>query len=129
VSENQDSPDGKRVYVIEILGPWHALAIAFAEAEPLSNAASVFYVGQTGLWPGARYRQHRLGKKSGAIFKKIRRERKKADLPPALVDGHDVRLRRDLMPPEEHLPQDAVLELEVATASQLRAMGHLVFQN
>jgi hypothetical protein len=116
--------------VIEILERWHELVTRKA-CESIPEAGEVFYVGKTGLWVDERYRQHRQGKKSGRVFKWIRKDLFGAeqDLPVELEDGIDVLLRPDLMPPEANLSETEVRKLEVKVAQDLRAQGHLVFQN
>ena len=122
-------PKGKRVYVIEILEPWYEVAEELKKEE-LRPGMRVFYVGKTGLGARARYKQHRRGKKAGAIFRRIRAKRGSVGLRKTLEDGTDTRLRRDLMTETKGgLSEDEALGAEKRLARHLADEGHLVFQN
>lgn len=128
-AETRD-PDGKRVYVIEILPMWHDVAAAKA-GEPIAAGSKVFYVGKTGRHLRKRYRQHRTGNKAASIFKKIRREKEKTGAAdPTLREAVDTQLRRDLtVGIPTNMTEERALQEESALAIRLRADGHTVFSN
>ena len=123
-------PDGKRVYVIEILPRWYDLAAEKAGA-PIAAGRKVFYVGKTGRYVGTRYRQHRTGVKAASIFRKIRREKGLSGAAdPTLKELVDTQLRRDLTAgiPDD-MTEERVLKAESDLAKELRDEGHTVFSN
>ena len=123
-------PEGRRVYVIEILPKWYGVAASLND-EPIGEGHCVFYVGETGLYICERYVNQRTGYKAGRIFKKIRREIKETgaeDL--TLEDSVDTRLRQDLAAGvPDGLTRDEALKEESALAASLAAQGHTVFSN
>jgi len=122
-------PDGRSVYIIEIDPRWNDVVERKAK-ESLAPGRCAFYVGETGLYPGARLTKHRRGAKAGSIFKRIRRARERNGEKKTLEESVDVHLRRDLM---EHYPnklsgKDAK-KWEKKVTSELRSEGHIVFSN
>jgi|GEM_PF-3310175 len=122
-------PDGRSVYVIEIDQRWNDVVERKAK-QSLAPGRCAFYVGETGLYPGARFTKHRRGAKAGSIFKRIRRARERSGEEKTLEEGVDLHLRRDLM---EHYPNELsgkdAKKLEKKVAKELRSEGHIVFSN
>jgi hypothetical protein len=125
-----DDPEGRRVYVIEVLPKWYYVAEKLDD-QPINEGRCVFYVGQTGHSPGKRHKKHRTGKRAGRIFKRIRREIEKTGVEDlTLKKSVDTRLRQDLAAGiPDGLSNERALEEEAALAEKLRAAGHTVFSN
>ncbi len=122
-------PDGRSVYVIEIDPRWKDV-VEHKAKQSLAPGSCAFYVGETGLYPGARLTKHRRGAKAGSIFKQIRRARERNGEEKTLEEGVDLHLRRDLMAryPNELSGKDAK-KWEKKVTSELRSKGHIVFSN
>ncbi len=122
-------PDGRSVYIIEIDPRWKDVVERKAK-QPLAPGRCAFYVGETGLYPGARLTKHRRGAKAGSIFKRIRQDRERNGEERTLEEGVDVHLRRDLMAhyPNKLSGKDAK-KLEKKVTNELRSEGHIVFSN
>ena len=122
-------PDGRSVYIIEIDPRWNDVVERKAK-QALAPGRCAFYVGETGLYPGARLTKHRRGAKAGSIFKQIRRARERNGEEKTLEEGVDVRLRRDLMEPYlKNLSGKDAKKWEKKVARGLRSEGHIVFSN
>ncbi len=122
-------PDGRSVYVIEIDPRWNDVVERKAK-QSLAPGRCAFYVGETGLYPGARLTKHRRGAKAGSIFKQIRRARERNGEEKTLEEGVDVRLRRDLMEPYlKNLSGKDAKKWEKKVTNYLRSAGHIVFSN
>ncbi len=122
-------PDGRSVYIIEIDPRWKDVVERKAK-QSLAPGRCAFYVGETGLYPGARLTKHRRGAKAGSIFKRIRVARERSGEEKTLEEGVDLHLRRDLMEPyPKELSGKDAKKLEKKVARDLRSKGHIVFSN
>lgn len=126
----ETDPEGKQVYVIEILPRWYNVA-ADKASKPIEADRKVFYVGKTGRHVRTRYRQHQTGVKAASIFRKIRRMKTKyGAVDPTLREFIDTKLRCDLavgIPTD--MTEERALKAESALAKKLRDEGHTVFSN
>ena len=123
----ENSIEGRRVYIIEIMPKWHSLV-----APDLPEGKRCFYVGETGKDVEERYLEHRTGevapgrreKRRTKVLSRIARQKGSAEL----EDGGDIRLMRSTA---GQYPAASTVEdseaLEARVIDIYRRKGHVVY--